>query len=93
MPPAVVKAVVEGSNIPLNTDPMAGSYIYCLVNRKSDYDPARAQYPWTVHEDPGLPGQTAPGSDQYRFAAHDPDPHRVLAKTSTLMTSRLCASR
>jgi hypothetical protein len=39
MPPAVVKAVVEGSNIPLNTDPMAGSYIYCLVNRKSDYDP------------------------------------------------------
>jgi hypothetical protein len=39
MPVDVVKAVVEGSNIPLNTDPMAGSYIYCLVNRKSDYDP------------------------------------------------------
>ena len=39
MPPKVVKAVVEGSNIPLNTDPMAGSYIYCLLNRKSDYDP------------------------------------------------------
>ena len=39
MPPAVVKAVVEGGNIPLNTDPMAGSYIYCLSNRKSDYDP------------------------------------------------------
>jgi len=39
MPPAVVKAVVQGSNIPLNTDPMAGSYIYCLLNRKSDYDP------------------------------------------------------
>lgn len=39
MPPAVIKAVVEGNNIPLNTDPMAGSYIYCLANRKSDYDP------------------------------------------------------
>jgi hypothetical protein len=39
MPPKVVKAVVEGSNIPLNTDSMAGSFVYYLANRKSDYDP------------------------------------------------------
>jgi hypothetical protein len=39
MPPDVVKAVVEGSNIPLNTDPMAGSFVHYLANRKSDYDP------------------------------------------------------
>ena len=39
MPPEVVAAVQTGGNIPLNTDPMAGSYIYCLINRKSDYDP------------------------------------------------------
>ena len=39
MPPDVVKAVVEGENIPLNTDPMAGSFVHYLANRKSDYDP------------------------------------------------------
>ena len=39
MPPDVVKAVVEGNNIPLNTDPMAGSFVHYLANRKSDYDP------------------------------------------------------
>ena len=39
MPPDVVKAVVEGSNIPLNTDPYAGSFVHYLANRKSDYDP------------------------------------------------------
>jgi len=39
MPLDVVKAVVEGSNIPLNTDPMAGSFVHYLANRKSDYDP------------------------------------------------------
>ena len=39
MPPDVIKAVVEGGNIPLNTDPMAGSFVYYLANRKSDYDP------------------------------------------------------
>jgi len=38
MPPDVVFAVAEGSNIPLNTDPDAGSFIYYLANRKSDYD-------------------------------------------------------
>ena len=39
MPPEVVKAVIEGGNIPLNTDPMAGSFIYYLANKKSDYEP------------------------------------------------------
>ena len=38
MPPEVVKAIVGGENIPLNTDPDAGSFIYYLANRKSDYD-------------------------------------------------------
>lgn len=39
MPPEVVKAVLEGKNIPLNTDPDAGSYCYYLANKKSDYEP------------------------------------------------------
>ena len=39
MPPEVVRAVTAGENIPLNTDPMAGSFIHYVANRKSDYDP------------------------------------------------------
>jgi hypothetical protein len=39
MPPDVVKAVRSGKNIPLNTDPEAGSFVYYLANRKSDYEP------------------------------------------------------
>ena len=39
MPAEVVKAVTEGSYIPLNTDPDAGSFVYYLANRKSDYEP------------------------------------------------------
>lgn len=39
MPPDVVKAVLEDGNIPLNTDPYAGSFVYYLANRKSDYEP------------------------------------------------------
>ena len=39
MPVEVVKAVIEGSYIPLNTDPDAGSFVYYLANRKSDYEP------------------------------------------------------
>jgi hypothetical protein len=39
MPPEVVEAIRSGQNIPLNTDPMAGSFIYYLANRKSDYEP------------------------------------------------------
>jgi len=37
MPPDVVKAVREGTNIPLGTDPDAGSFVYCMENKKSDY--------------------------------------------------------
>lgn len=39
MPEDVVAAVMSGSNIPLNTDPEAGSFVYYLANRKSDYEP------------------------------------------------------
>jgi len=39
MPPEVVKAVRDGRNIPLNTDPDAGSFVYYMANRKSDYEP------------------------------------------------------
>ena len=39
MPPDVVRAILEDSNIPLNTDPYAGSFCYYLANRKSDYEP------------------------------------------------------
>lgn len=38
MPLEVVQAVVEGTNIPLNTDPDAGSFVYYMANRKSDYE-------------------------------------------------------
>lgn len=38
MPPDVVAAVRNGANIPLNTDPEAGSFVYYLANRKSDYE-------------------------------------------------------
>jgi len=39
MPPDVVNAIAVGENIPLNTDPMAGSFVHYVANRKSDYDP------------------------------------------------------
>ena len=38
MPPEVVRAIANSENIPLNSDPDAGSFIYYLANRKSDYD-------------------------------------------------------
>lgn len=38
MPPEVVSAIAHGRNIPLNTDPMAGSYVHYMANRKSDYE-------------------------------------------------------
>jgi hypothetical protein len=38
MPPEVVQAITENRNIPLNSDPDAGSFIYYLANRKSDYE-------------------------------------------------------
>ena len=39
MPSDVIKAVLSSQNIPLNTDPYAGSFCYYLANRKSDYEP------------------------------------------------------
>lgn len=37
MPIDVVSAVKEGRNIPLGTDPDAGSFVYYMANKKSDY--------------------------------------------------------
>jgi len=39
MPAGVVDAVREGKNIPLNTDPDAGSYLYHMARKKSQYKP------------------------------------------------------
>ena len=39
MPPEVVRAVGGGGNIPLNTDPDAGSFVHYIANKKSDYQP------------------------------------------------------
>jgi hypothetical protein len=39
MPMEVVESVLRGENIPLNTDPMAGSFIHYIANKKSDYEP------------------------------------------------------
>lgn len=39
MPVDVVEAVRAGSNIPLNTDPDAGSFVYYLARKRSQYEP------------------------------------------------------
>lgn len=39
MPTDIVDAVRDGRNIPLNTDPEAGSFVHYLANKKSDYEP------------------------------------------------------
>ena len=39
MPEGVVNAIREGSNIPLNTDPDAGSFVYYMARKKSQYEP------------------------------------------------------
>lgn len=39
MPRDVVEAVAAGGNIPLNTDPYAGSFVVCLARKKSQYEP------------------------------------------------------
>jgi len=39
MPQEVVAAIKNGGNIPLNTDPEAGSFIHYMANSKSDYEP------------------------------------------------------
>jgi hypothetical protein len=37
MDPSVVEAVLKGTNVPLNTDPEAGSFLYHLARKKSQY--------------------------------------------------------
>jgi len=39
MPPDVVEAIREGRNIPLNTDPTLGSFVYYMARKKSQYEP------------------------------------------------------
>lgn len=38
MPADVVSAIAEGRNIPLNTDPEAGSFVYYMARKKSQYE-------------------------------------------------------
>ncbi len=39
MPRDIVEAISEGRNIPLNTDPEAGSFYYYMARKKSQYEP------------------------------------------------------
>ena len=39
MPEGVVESIREGSNIPLNTDPDAGSFVHYMARKKSQYEP------------------------------------------------------
>lgn len=39
MPEEVVEAIRRGGNIPLNTDPDAGSFVYYMARKKSQYEP------------------------------------------------------
>ena len=39
MPADVVSAIRDGQNIPLNTDPEAGSFYYYMARKKSQYEP------------------------------------------------------
>ena len=39
MPQGVVEAIKQGKNIPLNTDPDAGSFVYYLSRKRSQYEP------------------------------------------------------
>ena len=38
MPQDIVQAILEGTNIPLNTDPDAGTFVYYMARKRSDYD-------------------------------------------------------
>lgn len=38
-PQEVINHVVEGTNIPLNTNPMAGSFVHYMARKKSSYEP------------------------------------------------------
>jgi len=39
MPQDIIQAVREGQNIPLNTDPDAGSFVYVMARKRSQYEP------------------------------------------------------
>jgi len=39
MPPSVVESIRSGQNIPLNTNPDAGSFVYYMARKKSQYEP------------------------------------------------------
>jgi hypothetical protein len=39
MPPDVVEAIRNGQNIPLNTDPNQGSFVFYMARKKSQYEP------------------------------------------------------
>jgi hypothetical protein len=39
MPQEITEAVLSGQNLPLNTDPEAGSFCYHMARKKSDYEP------------------------------------------------------
>jgi len=39
MPESVVTSIREGANIPLNTNPDAGSFVYYMARKKSQYEP------------------------------------------------------
>ena len=39
MPQEIVQAVMEGRNVPLNTDPDAGSFVHVVARKRSPYEP------------------------------------------------------
>lgn len=39
MPEEIIKAVMEGTNLPLNTDPDAGSFVHVMARKRSPYEP------------------------------------------------------
>lgn len=39
MPAEIIDAVQSGNRLPLNTDPDAGSFVYHMARKKSDYEP------------------------------------------------------
>lgn len=39
MPAEIVHHILEGTNIPLNTNPMAGSFAHYMARKKADYEP------------------------------------------------------
>ena len=38
MPEDVVEAIIHGRNVPLNTDPQAGSFVFIMARKKCDYE-------------------------------------------------------